>query len=210
MLRESKISTYSSAWHTWPFELKSSWHISSSITALWERSDCGFNFQSAQGNYSLKINHLKNMHTGGRDYPVSSLCTEMCPDSPTRGAAQWGLCWNQWSPSCLKAQPHSGELLLLIPGWIPLLGSHLGCPYLLLMAVAGHERSNIPSSVLPALTSVPQLPLIPAAAQTAGTAFPIRVLHSQGGMLTGGTAVFERLSKKPTRAWSGRGSREHN
>lgn len=65
------------------------------------------------------------------------------------------------------------------------------------MAVAGHERSKILSSVLLALTSVLQLPLIPAAAERAATAFPIRVLHSEGGMLTGGTAAFERLSENP-------------
>lgn len=87
-------------------------------------------------------------------------------------------------------------------------GSHLGCSHLLLMAVAGHERSNILSSVLLSLTSVVQLPLIPAGAEIAATAFHIRVLHSEGGMVTGGTAVFERLSKNPTWAWSGRGSRE--
>lgn len=71
------------------------------------------------------------MHRGGCDYPASSLRRDVlktCFDSSTRGVAQWDC-----AETCLKAQLHSGELLLLIAGSIPLLGSHLGCSYLLLM-----------------------------------------------------------------------------
>lgn len=38
------------------------------------------------------------------------------PDSSTRGVAQWGLCWNQWSPTSLKPYSTQGSCYYWFPG----------------------------------------------------------------------------------------------
>ena len=56
----------------------------------------------------------------------------------------------------------------------------------------------MPSSTLLLLTSVVKLPLISAEAELAATDLHVRVLHTEGGMVPGGAAVFKRLSKSAT------------
>lgn len=53
----------------------------------------------------------------------------------------------------------------------------------------------MPSSTLLLLTPVVKLPLISVEAELAATVLRIRVLHIEAGTVTGGTAVFKRLSK---------------
>lgn len=82
-------------------------------------------------------NKSSQAHAQRRMWLLSVLTVQRCAKDLLwlfhMGCCSVGLCWNQRSPTCLKAQLHSGELLLLIAGSIPLLGSHPGCSYLLLM-----------------------------------------------------------------------------
>lgn len=77
------------------------------------------------------------MHAWGRDYPVSSLCTEMCsrPDlTLPHGVQLSGDCAEISGALQAPLQLHSGELLLLIPASTALQWKPTGLP---LFAVNG-------------------------------------------------------------------------
>lgn len=53
----------------------------------------------------------------------------------------------------------------------------------------------MPSATLLLLTSVVKLPLISGEAELAARVLHIRLLHGEGGTVTGGVAVCKRLSR---------------